>query len=1384
MLPLPSSPRFQPLRSGLINLFKYQDQEFWYERGRLLIRGNNGSGKSRVLALQLPFLLDGEISPQRVEPDGDPARQIAWHLLMDEHEQRTGYTWIEFGRRDETGREHFVTLGCGMRAIRGGDNQPTRWFFLTEKRVGADFSLLHGTHPLSAERLAEVLGQDCLYPIARDYRTAIDKRLFGLGPERYKALIELLIRLRAPQLAKKLKEGLIFTALSDALPPLASDVVENVAAAFKDLDTLREQHQQLSKLVAALADFQAGYQAYLQTALLRRADLVHRRHNEFESAQRHVTGVERDIAAAEADTLALTAAQSSAKDLFTTTTTRLETLQQSSLANDASRLDYAQQTAAAAQETADSTETSAQNAARVLEGLESEIEQHSLILNEHAAALENAAREAHRYSLPAGFASEHHRLLPDVSAWPADPGQFTKLKTAHAKAAADHLHRIKQIEVGIADHGTALAALKSTQAKEDGIATQLSAQSETIHTHDESARVAILGLADRYATWHSFLRWLSPPPWSEIAPSFDDWFETAEDSHRELATVIGAASRRETAALATAQTELLARRTALAAERKILDDESDALAAGPPPPPVPPATREPLSRVGRPGAPLWQVYEFQPTLTAAERAGLEAALEASGLLDAWLLPDGTLIPDGETPADTFLAPPLPPAANAAEAHSQTAQGPTLASWLQPDLPADPATGLTPDALMAALSRIGAGPSDQAHWVALDGRWRLGPVHGRGQKTSAIHLGVTGREAARQRRLAELAIALAQLDEHAIVLDHESAEQAARGTAAAIELTTAPADTEIARHLTLRTEARLQRDRSTREHETAIGETHRARLAARTAEDALHHTARDLGYGDHLHRLAELRSSWAPYAQAITQLWGDAQAWITSALREQQLAAQQRVAAEHTARTAAEAQASRTTALQAAEHHRTLVQTLGSTIEEYQRDLQAARTARSDAQTTLDVANTAVADIGKKIAALQAALGPAQEKIDEAGQRRQSAILDLRLPLHHGLYSEASLDLADIETDDWSPTRAYTIARRLEKDLPPTNLTDTAWIERVNVLNTQIHDLRNLTGSLGCQVVSRVLGEGLTHVECHYQGTPLTPANCLSAVQRERETHERLLSDGERAIIDRHLVTEVSLQLQTLIENARARTDEMNKEMADCATTLGIALRLVWEPITEGMPAGLPNIRRLLLADHATWSDDERSTVGRFLHQLIAEERIRNPAASGTEQLLHALDYRRWHVFAADRRQNNRWERLTRKRYGTGSGGEKALMLTIPQMAAASSHYKTAAPHAPRFILLDEAFAGMDKPTRARCMGLLESFDLDLLMTSEREWGAHATVSGIAIYQLVADADAVAATRWVWNGRQTRLAPVPDTPEARTPQSASFPETATDELPLG
>ncbi|WP_391530269.1 SbcC/MukB-like Walker B domain-containing protein [Candidatus Frankia nodulisporulans] len=106
--------------------------------------------------------------------------------------------------------------------------------------------------------------------------------------------------------------------------------------------------------------------------------------------------------------------------------------------------------------------------------------------------------------------------------------------------------------------------------------------------------------------------------------------------------------------------------------------------------------------------------------------------------------------------------------------------------------------------------------------------------------------------------------------------------------------------------------------------------------------------------------------------------------------------------------------------------------------------------------------------------------------------------------------------------------------------------------------------------------------------------------------------------------------------------------------------------------------------------------------------------------------------------------------------GPASGGERALAVTIPLFAAASGHYRSARhPHAPRLVMLDEAFAGVDDDARASCLGLLAVFDMDVVMTSEREWGCYPTVPGLAISQLSRrdGIDAVLVTRWRWDGRQ-------------------------------
>jgi hypothetical protein len=196
------------------------------------------------------------------------------------------------------------------------------------------------------------------------------------------------------------------------------------------------------------------------------------------------------------------------------------------------------------------------------------------------------------------------------------------------------------------------------------------------------------------------------------------------------------------------------------------------------------------------------------------------------------------------------------------------------------------------------------------------------------------------------------------------------------------------------------------------------------------------------------------------------------------------------------------------------------------------------------------------------------------------------------------------------------------------------------------------------------------------------------------------------------------------------------------------------LRFAWRPRDDG-PAGLAHARRRLLSHHAGWSPEQRAELGAFLQAQIDDVREADQAGTWQQHLAAALDYRRWHLFTIERYQDGQWRRLTRRSHGTGSGGEKALALTVPQFAAAAAHYRSADPRAPRLIMLDEAFVGIDSDMRAKCLGLLEQFDLDLVMTSEREWGCYPTVPALAIAHMATrpGIDAVGISRWVWNGRQ-------------------------------
>jgi len=185
----------------LQNVWEYDDQRFVFHRGRLLLRGRNESGKTKALEVLLPFLLDADLSPQRLDPFGSMARPMRWNLLNDENPEittRVGYVWLELGRMVD-GAPQMCTIGAGLRAKRTTSGVSV-WYFVTSLRVDRDLHPLGPDRvPLSRRRLEEAMdGAGRVFERAADYRKTINTTLFGMPDGQYRALIQALLQLRRP----------------------------------------------------------------------------------------------------------------------------------------------------------------------------------------------------------------------------------------------------------------------------------------------------------------------------------------------------------------------------------------------------------------------------------------------------------------------------------------------------------------------------------------------------------------------------------------------------------------------------------------------------------------------------------------------------------------------------------------------------------------------------------------------------------------------------------------------------------------------------------------------------------------------------------------------------------------------------------------------------------------------------------------------------------------------------------------------------------------------------------------------------------------------------------------------------------------------------------
>ncbi|MDF1604062.1 TIGR02680 family protein [Nocardioides sp. YIM 152315] len=1340
--PSERSHRFRLHRAGILNVWQYDEQEFTFADGRLLLRGANGAGKSKTLEMLLPFALDGDKA--RITASARHHTSLLW-LMTDGYEgqARVGYIWLEFLRVLPDGSEQAFTCGVGIRASASA-RTATAWHFATDRRVGHDLSLEDDAGPLSRPRLEETLGPDHVFEKAAAYKEHVGRELFGLDVAQYDEVLRLLYWLRQPQVGEDIEPAKLADQLSQALPQVDEQAVRSAGDTFDELRTFGEQIERRAAAADTLEALAGAVAAYARAVAAHRA-------RELSTALRAERRLRTDVRRAE--TRVGEAAQAlesagvalqQARDGLVGDEARLRALEAGPAARDQRRLS----------ELADALERDQESFSRARE----RVERHARTQKAKEETLARRAGEigddvtAHAAAMRASVALEREVVATSFVVVPPvlDEAALEDAAGATRVAAAVDEATTTLEDARAAARGRAAAVTAVREAARDVDAARTrqheddrqAEQAERRWEESRARRIAAqqVAEAEEAALLTALGDWARAPE----APAVDLPDDLTAEALDVLPALARAAVRPGLERLREEEQRAATRRDNAVVDIETLSRERARVEAETEPAPPPPA----LGRTPRPdGRALWQLVDFADQLSEAERAGLEAALQGAGLLDGWVRPGGRLLDADQR--DVVLSTPM--AADEAG---------TLAEVLRLDLPAD--SGVDPNDVRRVLTAIRIdGSADATAGVALDGSWRLGPAHGRAAKARAQYVGATARALERERRLAALD---QQLDEARAAHDGAVADiDRARSDIDALErweraLPSASALRDAWTGLQLVREAESRDDAANQAAQRLAQEARTATARAVTELDRL-----ATGHGlptepDALaaveQRIRQLLDGLGRLADAVPRLVRDLMRWAddhdevrqgTEALAQEE---QEAIAAERRAEeTRIELQALR--------------ESVGSSVRELEEKVAAVKASRSAHHQRAKAAEQEQLEANTRHATTQAELRAGQGQLGEQMERRGDVVASFTaLAVPPGLLAAA--------TDDAELHDAVASLAALGPDDPiPTPLVRA--VERLAALTTN-------DPVAARNEVYKVHREASTGPAADHQPAiaPYEEWDLLAVIGRDdageaaigelarrvRASVERdrgLLTEREKKQFEQHVLGELGDAIRRCRRDATELVAAMNGLLGDVTTSQGIRVRLDWK-LRDDVPSEARAAVDLLAQPVGALIPEEREKLRDVLHRLIEASRAERPELAYSEHLAAALDYRTWSAFTirySRPEKPGQWDRLHRR--SALSQGEQKVLCYLPLFAAAAAHFTSlagAAPHAPRLVLLDDAFPKIDVRTHPLLFGLLVQLDLDFVMTSERLWGDHSTVPSLAIYEALRDPTqrGIAQYEYRWDGR--------------------------------
>ncbi len=1336
--------RWHMNRIGFVNFWLYDDEVFSFAEGKLLLRGQNGSGKSITTQSFIPFILDGDRTPNRLDPFGSNDRRMEYYFLNDgEKEEATGYLYLEFQKGNR-----YRTIGIGQQAQKGKSMGFWGFVVLDGRRIGYDFKLYReaGNTKIAytKQELKRELGENNLFTeTQKEYMKLVNKHIFGFPRlEQYEQFIRLLIKVRAPKLSKEFTPRKVYEILNDSLQTLSDEDLRAMVDAMEKMDDMQDVLNGLKRSYKDLQSIRNEYIRYNQYMLGQKAAAYLEEKGLVDEARGRL----------EAQTDELRETKEKLEESYRKITelkAKKSLLEREQEAIGTTDLDEAD-------EKLRQCRNRQEDAEKEISQYSQSIDRHRDMIREYDAKIREIQKSISAYQMEIEQSVNGMNVLQETVCFSGHESILRLWKSsdsyAECKNVKSELEKLrKNVEMALAE----LKKFREVQIQWDKLSEEYSSLEQKKSQAKQQVNDAELmedtlrdDLIEAYYGLEQLNQefYLSRSELEQISGHIQRYQGIAD--YGNVRDILGNIWETKNQKLGSGLSALNVEKEKKAESVKVCLEELEELEKAREITPIRKEilykTRERLLENNISFTPFYEAVDFAENVSVQDRNLLECQLEDTGLLDALVVSEKDYAKAmqilGEW-SDKILR------LKGSGKHgynklSVAARDPELQKMTE-----------------QILSNIGE--ADECQIVLKsNGYFRYGAVEGYSKpEKEACYIGEAIRREKKKEQIRRKKEELESLQQELEMLGQEINILKERLEILQKEYHALPAFDELDQAIALSKDLSWEFDKCCEECRKKLAEKEDCEARKKQSAQRVVVSCRELPYERNIESYEEILEALGEYKNHLESF--QVAAMHFSAEQSKEDMQSQLIEKEEDAIDTEDIYKKR--AEQEIREQKLQIEKLEEFLNAPENREKAERLKAIKEE--LHQKDEEERELDRN----RAVWGSNVENLEPEIERQKNIVMEKmekETRLRKYFDEELSLGLVFARESKTIPEAAKQAKEILkESDRNKSVAEIVSNLDRI--FHAHVGSLVNY-GTFMEECFAEETKDAMVlrkrhRIVSYMQGRKLYFEDFYRIIKERIDETELLIRQKDRELFENILSDTLSRKLNIRIAESRKWIQDMSSLMRKMDTSMSLTFSLDWRAKTADGEGELDTVEleKLLNRDRELMTAEDIEKISAHFRNKIytvkqmAEEN--GEVLSYSDLVREALDYRKWFEFKMFyyRNDENKKE-LTNGAFNRFSGGEKAMAMYVPLFAAVNAQYKKAEhDDLPRMIALDEAFAGVDDKNISSMFDLVKKFDFDYIMNSQVLWGCYASVPFLRIAELLrpANSQVVTVIYYLWNGKQ-------------------------------